>query len=90
MSQHPLQLREAVNVKDFNRREELLGRLWKIKERVRKDIADIAKWNAANPDQPISDAFEWAMLDYLNGKGPMPTVPDTHPTTPTRGSDDDR
>lgn len=76
MSKHPLQLREAVNVEDFNRREELIGRIWMLRERVKKDMARLAKWNAAHPDQPISDAFERAMLDYLNGKGPMPKIPD--------------
>lgn len=76
MTDHPMKLREAVNVKDFNRREELLGRIWLLRDRVRKDMARIEKWNAENPDAPISDAFERAMLEYLDGNGPMPVVPD--------------
>lgn len=88
MADHPLKLREAVNVEDFNRREELLGRIWMLRDRVKKDIARIAKWNAANPDAPINDAFERAMLDYLDGKGPMPVIPAITPPTSGKEGDD--
>ena len=74
MTDHPLKLREAMNVEDFNRREALLGRIWLMKDRIKREIARIAKWNAKHTDQPIDDSFERGVLDYLDGKGPMPTL----------------
>lgn len=69
-------LREAQNVDEFNRREALVGRIWMMRERVKREIALIARWNMKHPDDPISDAFERGMLDYLDGKGPMPKLTD--------------
>lgn len=74
-----LQLREAVDVEDFMQREKLVARARKIRADAVLDKRAIEYWNRHHPDeQPISTAFEDALIAWCDGKGPMPTLP-PHP-----------
>lgn len=69
--------KEAVNVVRFKQREKLLARLRKLRAAVVLDINTIEYWNKTHPEEiPISTDFEYAVLAFYDGKGPMPMVPE--------------
>ena len=68
-------LRPATTVAEFLAREEVVTRLRAMRERVELDLNTIRYWNLQHPDQPIDPSFEEAMLAYLDGRGPMPSLP---------------
>lgn len=75
MTDHPLSLPEARNVAGFTAREALLRRIHNLRRQIQIDVNTIEHWNRLHPDEPISADFERAMLDYIDGNGPMPEVP---------------
>ncbi len=73
-----LKLREASNVDDLKRRDALVRRIKAIRESAELDKATIEYFNAnrlTEGQQPISTAFEDAVIAWCDGKGPMPEVP---------------
>ena len=73
-----LDLREAVNVDDLKEREKLLARLGWLRIEVQLNLNTIVYWNRTHPDEtPIGTEFERAILDFIDGKGPMPTLPES-------------
>lgn len=55
----------------------LVARRARLRLEVQLDLNTIRYWNRLHPDQPIDDAFEVAVLAFLDGEGPMPTPPAT-------------
>lgn len=74
MSEFSPKLREAVNVPDFMERERLVARRLELRAEVQLDLNTIEHWNRLHPDEPLDANVHHAMLDYLDGKGPMPEL----------------
>lgn len=71
-----LEFREAVNVPDALRRDQLVRRAREIRAAVVLDKNTIEHWNAMHPhEEQIDTSFEDAVIAWCDGKGPFPAIP---------------
>jgi hypothetical protein len=68
-----ISLREAVNVPDLKRRDQIVRRIRKIRADAVLDKNTIEWWNEHNPNEtPIDAAWCQEVIDWCDGKGPLP------------------
>lgn len=71
-----LMLREARDVPETLHRDAIVRRIAELRASVALDINTIDHWNRTHPEEvPISTEFERSVIEWCDGKGPMPQLP---------------